>query len=258
MIELIGNTPLIQLNGIWIKCEFSNPTGSSKDRIAYSMLKDEARKVIIEASSGNTGVSVAFVCSILNKKCIIMCPRNTSIRKIAAMRAYGAEVDIHNDDIEDACDKALSLMDSSNTMRYIDQFTNEENLKAQVTMAKEIVRDGLQPDAIVCGIGTGGTLAGLHTVFPAVDFYTPIPRNFSIEGICDGVSTPLKPKSCNLIEYSVERQPVKLVQRELATRYGVWVGLSSAANYYISRKLQEMGKYNCILIIGHDNGWRYI
>jgi cysteine synthase A len=255
LLHLIGNTPIIVVDGIHIKCEFLNPTGSSKDRIAYEMLIHEPRKIIIESTSGNTGVSVAFVCSILNKSCIIFAPRTTSLYKINAMKAYGASVDNKYKSIKESVEAASALMDSSTTMRYLNQFHNKYNILAQTKMAQEIEQFDIKPDCIICGIGTSGTLAGLHRTFPDATYFTPRPKDFTIEGICDGVTLPLKPKKCNLVEVEVSFLEVELTRRYLATKKGLWVGSSTAANFFIANKLKD--RYKNVLIIGHDNGWRY-
>lgn len=254
-LNMIGKTPLINVDGIYIKCEFLNPTGSSKDRIAYEMLIHERREIILEATSGNTGISVAFVCAALNKKCMIFAPKSTSLHKIRAMRAYGATVANDNDTMQDAIRSAWTIMDSSTTMRYLNQFANKYNLIAQTKMAQEIKQLGITPDCIICGIGTSGTLAGLHKVFPNADFFTPMPQGFEIEGISDGVALPLKPKQCRLTEFPVNYMQVRLTAKYLANKKGLWVGLSTAANFYVADQIKK--NYKTIVIIGHDNGWRY-
>jgi cysteine synthase len=255
LLCLIGNTPLITVDGILMKCEFRNPTGSSKDRIAYEMLVNERRNIILEATSGNTGISVAFVSAALGKNCMIFAPSSTSSNKIKAMKAYGAIVDNRYGSIQESIDSALALLDSSTTMRYLNQFSNKYNLLAQIKMAKEIEQQGIIPDCIICGIGTGGTLAGLYEVFPNAHFFTPIPRGFSIEGICDGVALPLKPTKCNLTEFSINKIDLILTKRYLARKKGIWVGHSSAANFFIANKLKD--RYKSILVIAHDSGDRY-
>jgi cysteine synthase A len=255
MLTLIGNTPLVKIDGTWVKCEHMNPTGSSKDRIAYEMLINEPRKIILETSSGNTGVSVSFVCSILNKRCMIFAPQSTSRYKVKAMKAYGATVDNRYKDIKASINAAVSLMNGSTTMRYLNQFNNKYNKIAQIKMAKEITDNGIFPDAVVCGIGTSGTLAGLHSVFKDATFYTPRPFGFSIEGICDGVNLPLKPKECNLIEVPVTKYQVQLTCKYLATKKGLWIGASTAANFLIANKIRNQCK--TVLMVAHDAGWKY-
>lgn len=257
ILSTIGNTPIITIDNIHIKAEFMNPTGSIKDRVAYEMLRHERSKFIFEVSSGNTGISVAFVCSALNKKCVIFCPITTSMHKVRAMKAYGAEVDMHAQNLTESVARAKALLNGSRVIKYLDQFSNGANLQAQTIMAKETKSQlqGITPTAIVCGIGTSGTLAGLHSIYPDAHFFTPIAQDFAIEGISDGVPLPLKPKQCNLIEYGVNKLEVQLTKQILATQYGLWVGDSSAANYLIATRLKD--KYQNILVIMADNGWRY-
>jgi cysteine synthase A len=258
LLHLIGNTPIIKVDNIYIKCEFLNPTGSSKDRIAYEMLKYEKVDNILEVSSGNTGISVSFICSVLNKKCLIFCSKSTSLYKVNAMKAYGATVDNRYNNLQEAMNSALALLNGSGIMKLLNQFANGFNLIAQSKMAKEIEQTGLVPDIIICGIGTSGTLAGLYKVFPNARYYTPVAQQFVIEGISDGVPLPLKPINCNLVEYPISAYSVQSTKRYLAQSNGLWVGSSTAANFYIASKVHKMkgNEDKIILIVAHDNGWR--
>jgi cysteine synthase A len=252
--ELIGNTPIINVNGIWVKCEFMNPTGSSKDRIAYRMIQNTADTHIVEATSGNTGVSVAFICATMNLRCTIFCPSSTSQKKIRAMRYYGAKIE-YASTIYDAVERAKKYAKKHKNCKYLNQFVNRYNPKAQQELAWEIFNQlGFMPDAIVCGIGTSGTLAALSYVFNDTIFFTPIPTDYQIEGICDGVSLPLRPKNCNLTLYDVERHELIDAKIELR-KAGLYVGDSTAANYAIAKCIKK--HYKSVVIIAHDSGWHY-
>lgn len=259
MNTLIGNTPLIKINGIWIKCEFMNPTGSSKDRVAYEMITNNPAVVVVEASSGNTGISVAFVCSIFGVRCKIFVPRNTSTAKKKAMIQYGATVDTNYTNIEEAT-RAAFIFSHITQVPYINQFSNKYNVIAQTKMANEIIANseqvGINPDCIVCGIGTGGTLAGLYKVFPNACFMTPISDDFAIEGVSDGVPLPLKPRECNLLQFHITQRDLNDTKNYLSQHAGLWVGDSTVANYIVAKHFKK--DFKTILIIGHDNGWRYL
>lgn len=264
MNNLIGHTPIIKINGIWIKCEFMNPTGSSKDRVAYEMLtSNPPQATVIEASSGNTGVSIAFVGSIYCIACKILVPRSTSEAKVEAMRQYGAVVDTNYTNIKEAT-RAAMIESYLSQIPYINQFNNKYNVVAQTKMAQEIKDVRLlsnhgrktNPDCIVCGIGTGGTLAGLYKVFPNAVFMTPDAVDFNIEGVSDGVSLPLKPKKCPLTIVDVTQSELHAAKNYLARYTGLWVGDSTVANYIVAKHSEK--DFKNILIIGHDNGWRYL
>jgi len=262
MLKYIGRTPLINLDGIWVKCEQFNPTGSIKDRIAYEMLKYIPRnKRIVEISSGNTGISIAYVGSLLGfNKIIIIVPKKTSIIKRQLISKYGADL-IHVDSL----DKGIILaeeMSKNDTVYWTNQFDNAANKSAQEKMASEVAyplnRFDIKPDAVVVGIGTGGTLAGLYAVFPQSVFYTFECTNGHIEGVSDGVPLPLKPRQCTLNIIPVDIIGVLLTQKFLLNHYGFDVGLSSAANFLVATQIKEKFGYKNILIIFHDNGMRYI
>jgi cysteine synthase len=174
------------------------------------------------------------------------------------MKAYGATVDNRYNNLQEAMNSALALLNGSGTMKLLNQFANGFNLIAQSKMAKEIEQTGLVPDIIICGIGTSGTLAGLYKVFPNARYYTPVAQQFVIEGISDGVPLPLKPINCNLVEYPISAYSVQSTKRYLAQSNGLWVGSSTAANFYIASKVHKMkgNEDKIILIVAHNNGWR--
>lgn len=255
MNTLIGNTPIVEIDGILIKCEFMNPTGSSKDRIAYEMLTNPLQTAVVEASSGNTGISIAFVSSIYGIKCRILVPRTTSMAKIEAMLQYGATIDTGYTNLKEAT-RAASLFSHQTSIKYTNQFDNKCNERAQIAMAYEIKNAGIYPECIVCGVGTGGTLAGLYKVFPKAVFITPLADGFNIEGISDGVPLPLKPKQCRLISFDVGQEDLNATKKYLAQHAGLWVGDSTVANFIVAKHFKK--DFKSILIIGHDNGWRYL
>ena len=291
MLNTIGNTPLKQIGGIWCKLEMANPTGSIKDRIAHQMiLAANVPKggTIVEATSGNTGVSIAFVAACLGLKSIIYCPFGTTQQKIQLMLSYGAAVHDQYDDglsehtyapihsIEQAQYFAKLCAKITNNTYYLDQFSNKSNLKAQINMATEIkqfltkdyvnmcfntpswdikVFHSYFPDCIVAGTGTGGTLAGLHAVFPDADVYQVLPKDGqSIEGIADGVDTPLL-KGIDFKTIKIDEEIARATAIMLCKKYGVNCGTSSGGNYAAAMSLKK--KYDNIVTVFSDAGWRY-
>ena len=252
--DTIGNTPLIKVSGIYCKCEQFNPTGSIKDRIAYEIIKNTESNTIIEVSSGNTAVSTAFICSVLGKKAILLIPVGTSDKKVEMITRYGG-LYRYCKDIEDGIRIAKKYA-KQGVVDYIDQFSNPLNVLAQKKMAFEtavqLKRTNL--DAIVCGIGTGGTMAALQDRFSSAKLYS---YNLKLEGTSDGVPLPLLHKLSEIINY----YPIKLnevidTKVFLAHFKGIDVGYTSAANFLIASKLRPTHKN--ILVIFHDAGWRYL
>lgn len=267
MLDFIGNTPLFNIDNIYIKLEMFNPSGSIKDRVAKEMIKPYIGDVhknftVVEATSGNTGISVAMVCSALGLKSVIVCPDDTSFMKIKLMQQYGADVILTEGSISDCIDHAKLLSRENSDYIYPNQFENQYNIIAQKKMALEakyphpMKHFRNKYDAIVAGAGTGGTLMGLHRIFPDADVYEVQPLgNDKIEGICDGVKT--------LIPDSVTRDiihiPFNVAQASadgLSRKYGISCGYSSGANYYASHVIRN--KYERILTVFADNGIRYL
>jgi len=284
ILDCIGNTPLLSIGKIYFKLESANPSGSIKDRIAKAMIldfiqkhKDYKRYTIVEATSGNTGISVAMVCASLGLRCKIYAPICTSNLKIKMMKAYGADVATVHDTISECIECAKSWNDGR-FHHYLDQFNNKYNIRAQAEMAQEAQEQltnhyvnaywGTQywdikyyglllPDAIVAGVGTGGTLMGLHKVFPdAKVFMVQVPDSEHIEGICDGVKLSLIPRKLQLNAINVTFIQAVLTTKWLAEKHGIHCGISSGANYYASRVIQN--KYKRILTVFPDSGDRYL
>lgn len=181
--DLVGHTPLLRLNKlgkkldlpatILAKCEFYNPIFSVKDRVALNMLnrapfsKIDEQTVFIEATSGNTGVGLAAFCAARGHKLVIVMPENMSPEKIALIRQFGAEVLLTpaEEGMAGAIKKVQILKARSANIIELKQFENPANVEVhQLTTATEIIEDtGGNVDAVVCGVGTGGTITGLAT-----------------------------------------------------------------------------------------------
>jgi len=276
----------MNINNIYFKLEGFNPTGSTKDRIAKAMIlnyildgnKERKNKhTIVEATSGNTGISVAMVCSALGLRCLIYAPSNTSNLKLKMMQKYGTIPIITYKTISDCIDRAKKIGEDKH-YHYLDQFNNKYNVKAQETMAQEIHDEltreydnmywgseyfdpkyyqSLLPDAIVAGVGTGGTIMGLHKVFPdAKLFIIQVPDSEHIEGICDGVKLSLIPKKLRMATINVPYTQAYLTAKWLTEKHGIHCGISSGANYYAATVIQKM--FDKILTVLPDSGVRYL
>ena len=172
VLELIGNTPMVMLtDNIWLKLEYFNPSSSIKDRASYSMIKSAMDRgeinentVIIEPTSGNTGIGLAMVCAVLGLRLIICMPESMSEERKKSILAYGAELVLTPKEfgMQGAVDKAIELKNEYSNSFIPMQFSNSDNPKAHEQTAKEILNDtGNTVDIVVAGIGTGGTAFGL-------------------------------------------------------------------------------------------------
>ena len=172
ILETIGNTPMvIYKDNIWLKLEYFNPSGSIKDRASYNMIKSALERgeinedtVIIEPTSGNTGIGLAMVCAVLKMKLIICMPESMSEERRKLIAAYGAELVLTpaSEGMQGAVNKAQELAQEYPNSWIPMQFANFDNPKAHEQTAKEILDDtGNTVDIVVAGIGTGGTAFGL-------------------------------------------------------------------------------------------------
>jgi len=190
VLELIGNTPMVRINHLdtgpcelYLKLENQNPGGSIKDRIALSMIEAAERDgllkpggILVEATAGNTGLGLALIASQKGYKLILVIPDKMSQEKIFHLKALGVEVVMTRSDVERGHteyyqDKAKRIADETPNAFYVNQFANPANPEAhEKTTAPEIWEQmGHKIDAIVCGVGSGGTLTGLGRYFDRVD-----------------------------------------------------------------------------------------
>ncbi|MBC6415838.1 MAG: pyridoxal-phosphate dependent enzyme [Bdellovibrionales bacterium] len=183
ILETIGQTPLVKLNkivkdlscNVYVKCEFFNPGGSVKDRIAYHMIKKAEEKnkirpgdVLIEATSGNTGIGIALAGAVLGYKVIIVMPEKMSQEKEIVLKALGAKIirtpsKVAFDDSKSHISVARQMQKEIPRAFILDQYSNPDNYKAHYEgTAQEILEDlKYKVDMIVMGVGTGGTLTGV-------------------------------------------------------------------------------------------------
>ncbi|MGQ9705916.1 MAG: PLP-dependent cysteine synthase family protein [bacterium] len=292
----IKPTPLIEISGlndsisVFAKLESVNITGSIKDRIAYYMLKraidDGALKegmTVIEPSSGNTAVSMAYSAKLLNLKFIAVVPPSTSRAKIKMIERYGGELifagngknSISPDDIRITMETAKKLQDEING--YIpNQFANQNNIKAHyLTTGREIWNDMEgRIDAFVAGFGTGGTIMGVGTYLLERDSNIQIvavePENSAIlgggragshriYGIGDGFVPPLlDPTIISWIETVSDDEAYKTAEQLLLSA-GLFVGPSSGANIFASLNVAKLLKEKArVVTVLPDSGARYI
>ena len=286
LIDTVGNTPLLKfpLEGgtIWGKAEFVNPGGSVKDRpVAYILnqaLCDGTLKkgdTIIEATSGNMGISLSMFCANMGFNCIIVMPSNMSTERKIMMKSFGAKlIEVDAGDF----DGAIALRDKmakENGYFNFNQFHNKLNIASHwYTTGFEICRDiqyGTQVDAFVAGTGTGGTIMGagkflkqmyddckLVALEPAE---SPVmsggcPGLHGIQGIGDGSKFLVDLDIVDRIEI-VSTQEAKDKAKELAKEFGLFLGFSAAANYLVAERLVKEGYAKNVVTILCDRGERY-
>jgi cysteine synthase A len=233
-----------------------NLTGSIKDRIAYEMLKNVKEKYVIEATTGNTGISVAAIGAVLNKKVTIVMQKGMSKEREKLIRLFGAKV-VFAKDMKEAKVIAEKIAKEKDGV-FLNQFENEANFLAHYKTGKYIARKFEKIDYFVAGIGTGGTLAGmgkaLKEKFPKVKIIGVLPKKkkHKIEGIGDNIETPLLNKIyIDKIVKVNDRDAIK-TSRDIARKEGIAVGISSGANVFAAKKLKGN-----VLTVLPDSAERY-
>ena len=287
MIDTLGNTPLVfldEINGnkIFAKLEYYNPTGSVKDRPAYYMIKKALERgdikegaTIIEPTSGNTGIGLAFMCARMGMKAILTLPDNMSVERRQILQALGAQLVLTPKALgmQGAIDKAEELHRQIEGSFIPNQFENPDNALAHYeTTAPEIFAQ-VQADFIVDGIGSGGTLVGIgkyvkDNKYPAkIVGIEPEESPLITKGIAgghgiQGIGANFVPKllDIKLIDKMMIIASNDAVQgaKELALKYGVMGGISAGANYIAAKKLCEENVGKNIVIIVPDNANKYL
>lgn len=271
ILDTVGNTPLIRIENIFAKLETTNPSGSIKDRMAkYMTEKAEERGelkpgyTIIEATSGNTGVSFAMISAIKGYKMIAVMPQGMSSEKMKMMKLFGAEIVLtpKKNKITGAIKATEKLAMQYKRVWLPRQFENSDNIKAhEETTGEEILNQMTKIDAFVAGIGTGGTLMGvaraLKKKFPKVKIIgiEAAESPHKIEGISDGIVPKIL--DFNLIDQiiKIKSNDAILMVKSLAKKYGLMIGISSGANVLAALKLSK--KYGNVVTVLPDRAERY-
>ena len=293
ILETIGNTPHIRLNRlfgdraeVWIKSERSNPAASIKDRIALSMVEDAEASgklrpggVIVEPTSGNTGIGLAMVAAVKGYKLILVMPDSMSVERRRLMLAYGATFDLtpREKGMKGAIARAQELIDQTPNSWMPQQFENPANLEVhRRTTAQEILNDFRDSpiDVLITGVGTGGHIGGCAEVlkkeWPALQVFaveptlSPVlsggqPGPHPIQGLGAGFIPAIL--DTNLLDgtIQVEANDAKEWARRAAREEGILVGISSGATLAaIAQKLAEVGAGKRILGFNYDTGERYL
>jgi cysteine synthase A len=291
VLEVIGNTPLVKLNKIfgshvevWMKLERQNPGGSIKDRIALAMIEaaekeDKINKetVIIEPTSGNTGVGLAMVCAVKGYKLVLVMPESMTIERRKLMSAYGAELVLTPRELgmSGAVKKAIELSEKIENSWVPQQFENGDNPEIhRNTTAQEILADFPEGfDYVITGVGTGGHITGVTEVlkqhFPNLKSFAVEPKDSPVLSggnpgphALQGIGAGFVPKVLNreILDdvIQVEKAEAYDFARKLAEQEGILAGVSTGASLAaIAKKIAELPKGAKILTFNYDTGERY-
>lgn len=292
ILETIGNTPHLRINrlfgnekNVWVKLERANPGGSIKDRIALSMIEDAERKgdlkagsVIIEPTSGNTGIGLAMVAAVKGYKLILVMPESMSVERRRLMKAYGATFELtpREKGMKGAIEKAKELVQTTPNAWMPQQFDNPANIEVHVrTTAEEILADfpnGV--DVVVTGVGTGGHITGVARVlkakFPNTKVYAVEPELSPVISGGSPAPHPIQGIGAGFIPNNLDTSlldGVIKVSKDDAFSYairaakeeGLFGGISSGATLAaIAQKLPELPDGVTILGFNYDTGERYL
>ena len=292
ILESIGNTPHLKINRlfdpaftVWVKLERSNPGASIKDRIALSMIEDAEKKgilkkdgIIIEPTSGNTGIGLAIVAAVKGYRLILVMPESMSLERRKIMSSYGAEFVLtpREKGMKGAIEQAKVLVQETPNSWMPMQFDNPANTEIhRTTTAQEILKDfpeGL--DYLISGVGTGGHITGVAEVlkkaFPKLKVYavepelSPVlsggsPGPHPLQGIGAGFIPSIL--NTNILDgiIKVSKDEAFTFTKRAAKEEGLFVGISSGASLAaVNQKLKDFPAGSRILTFCYDTGERYL
>lgn len=292
ILETIGRTPHVRINKlfgtdheVWIKLEKNNPGASIKDRIALAMIEDAEEKgilkkggVIIEPTSGNTGIGLALVAAVKGYELILVMPESMSIERRRLMSIYGARFELtpREKGMKGAIEKAMELAQSIPNAWIPQQFNNKANVQVHAqTTAQEVLEDfpnGL--DYIITGVGTGGHITALAEVlkplFPALKVFAVEPRLSPVLSGGAPAPHPLQGLGAGFVPailnteildgiITVEKEEAFDFTQKLAREEGILAGISTGASLAaVSKKLIDIPTGSTVLTFNYDTGERYL
>jgi cysteine synthase A len=287
VLDARGDTPMLEIEGIYCKLEYLNPSGSIKARIAKYMVERAEREgllspgdTIVEATSGNTGNALSMVAAVKGYRMLVVMPEGMTSERVAISRAFGAEVlQVGHFHVDEALAKAKELGRQDGYF-CPSQFESEWNVEEnRVWLGPEILAqlpEGKVPEALVMGVGTGGTLVGvgqaLREVNREVKLFAMEPSESAtilcgevgehlIEGIADGFVPGIFQRHQGLVDTTLTVDSGEAVEsmKELARRHGLFVGPSSGANLIAARKVRETyPELETVVTLFCDEGEKYI
>lgn len=290
ILELIGNTPLIELQNIekkynlkskiFAKMELLNPTGSVKDRTALNLISEAIKNntlkkdnIIIEATSGNMGISLSLVAKQLGYEAIIVMPDSMSVERRKLVEKYGAKLILTDGKLgmQGSIDKVCEMMKENDRLISLNQFTNINNKYAHYITGKEIVKQLPNIDLFITGIGSGGTISGVGEVLKEYNnvkviglepLSSPlISKGYSGSHKIQGIGANFIPEILNqsVIDEikTISDSDAYYYTKELMTEEGIFCGISAGANLKAAIDIAKIEKNKNIVIIIPDRGDRY-
>ena len=291
ILEAIGNTPVIKINKIfpnsvevWMKLEKQNPGGSLKDRIALAMIEKAEQDgtinkdtLIIEPTSGNTGVGLAMVCAVKGYKLVLVMPESMSVERRKLMSSYGASFVLtpKEEGTSGAIKKAMQMAEETENSWIPQQFENPANPEIHAkTTAQEILNDfpnGI--DYLITGVGTGGHITGVTEIlkqkFPNMKSFAVEPTDSPVISggkpgphPLQGIGAGFVPKNLHtdLLDgiIQVEKQEAFTFAQRSAAVEGILAGISTGASLAaVNKKLAEIPEGSVVLTFNYDTGERY-
>jgi [CysO sulfur-carrier protein]-thiocarboxylate-dependent cysteine synthase len=280
LLDLIGNTPLVELRRlsppgrhIYAKLEGQNPTGSIKDRVALAMVEAadlEPGQELLEPTSGNTGISLALVAKLKGLKLTCVMPDNATPERRALLELYGATIvdSPGREGSNGAVRLAQEIVERDDRYTMLFQYANEANPRAHYEgTGAEIVRDLPRVDALVAGLGTGGTLMGtgarVRETFPGAQIVAaePLPGDpvMGLRSLDDGYVPPILDVSKLDRKLLVSNTEAAAAARVLLDREGLFAGVSSGAVVHVARRIaEELPEGSVVACVLADGGWKYL
>jgi cysteine synthase A len=295
VLELVGDTPLLAIRhlgreqpraAVWAKVEQANPAGSVKDRICLAMIEDAERTgrlapggVVVEPTSGNTGIGLALVCAVRGYRCILAMPESMSLERRQLLEAFGAEVVLTPEEqqLEGAIAKAREIAANTPGAYMPEQFSNPANPSVHATTTAREILQAMHPltiDAFVAGVGTGGTISGVGAELKRE--LQPAPRVIAVEPeSCPTISrgtrgpTKIQGLAAGFVPKNYHPAVVDEVRTvtdadawstkvSLARKEGLLVGISAGAAVHVALEVaRELGEGKNVVTVLPDTGERY-
>ena len=284
LIDAIGNTPLVEMPRmspkpsvrLYAKLEGQNPSGSVKDRIAKYMIEEAERtgvltkdRIVLEPTSGNTGISLAMICRIKGYRLKVVIPESVSAERTELLTAFGAEI-VYSDGVRGTngsieVAKQIAAEDPAYYMPY--QYGNEMNPRAHYeTTGPEILRDLPEIDVFVAGMGTGGSLTGtgrfLKEMKPSVKVVAAVPHPGDLvqglRSLEEGFIPPVLDESLLDGKIVVDSRTSFAASKELTQKEGIFAGISAGAVLKTAQRVAERLDAGNIVCLFADGGWKYL
>lgn len=284
IIDAIGNTPLVEMPRmspkpgvrLFAKLEGQNPSGSVKDRIAKFMIEDAERtgvltkdRIVLEPTSGNTGISLAMICRIKGYRLKVVIPESVSAERTELLAAYGAEI-VYSDGVRGTngsieVANQIAAEDPAYWMPY--QYGNEMNPRAHYeTTGPEILRDLPETDVFVAGMGTGGSLTGtgryLKEMKPGTRIVAAVPHPGDLvqglRSLEEGFIPPVLDESILDGKIVVDSATSFASSKELTQKEGIFAGISAGAVVKTAQRVAERLDSGNIVCLFADGGWKYL